>query len=1446
LDGINTDKYPYTCQSGTSEHPGIYINKSLSLIGYGSSLPQIRCSEGTGLVFDGSKNAKEMTLRLSGLFFNESAVRVQDFSVEMDDCAFKGSKQGFQFVITTNLASGIEIINSTFSRNRNCISVVVTGIRNPSQDTNVILKLANSTFDRNIFSDEGTCISFTEPPNRTNHSVNTNMALENVTFFRNKFSSRGLVYFKIDNGYQNIHLQNVTFIDNLPLSGADSSGDSECIIRSSAVNTVINSSNFTSEAARSFNVSASNVSLQIFHSSFVGHSVVGNGGVIFLKGTDLCKLNVSNSSFVNTTAAQGGAINIECTNVCSVSFQGNNFTDNTARNGGGGAVYIFSPAFFSDNGEEATNDKGELGYSSKSVDQLLSVDIANCDFTFAYSFLEGGAVCIYAVKASVRLRHSAFTNCTAIDVDGRGGGGGGGVFIYSGLPSLEQNLDNDLFLSVEGSHFMGCTSDGPYLVGGSLVAFYKSQVEISINNCHFISNYGGAVLISAHLSFGEKFTNSSLVTIENSTFLDNSINGSLKGNQETGGAICVLVYNQSIVVLKEVTMKSNRVDGSGGAAVVGLNCTLKIYQSRFLQNKALGLGCGGAIYVLDINVLQVQNSLFDGNYAQSTQSTESQQFALGGALCIGYHSSISTVISILNTNFSNCSAGSSGGVLYLLSHGGNLRLEVKRTRFIANLGGAMSFSLAPDTVKNPGCIEERTASQVDGAKETPSWEYKSYLTFEDTTFERNAAFSGGALHLRNGKSIFRNCSFIDNFASTLGGHIHTEAGSASIVIQDSIFRQTVKERLTPHAVFSMASFIHSEGSGALILFNTIMDATPYGSAGPLMLVRNGRLIDLGNNNFTSLNCPVGSEMKMLNFTDQVTTQVNNKPCKIKLSTLQFSCSTCPVNSYSLQRGHALGSQISPGFQCLPCPFGADCSQNIIAELNFWGFKEKATPPTLNFTMCPLGYCRPPQKTDFPEYNACQGNRSGTVCGQCNEAYTETLYSTTCRPLNECKDDWFWPVALVYVSLMALYFTFKPPIVPWIKRQILWFKQSKPTNEDKSFDCGYLKIVFYFYQAANLVLVSNSAQHIFKTKLIGPFAGLFNFQQKFSPSGLICPFPGLTAVTKQLFSASQVLGTFLMIGVFFILHVGVKKFRGQEIPSAAPYIGGILQTMLLGYTGLASVSFNLLRCVPFGSEKRLFYDGNIVCFQWWQHIFIAFNCTFTVPFVFVLLWGSFKLYSRTISVGEFLLACCLPLPFLLYWAYVSLFCEARNAANQESPSSQLSRNSVERVLYDCFKRPGDGSKLSLSWEGVMIGRRLILIVLKAFISDPMPRLLTMSFFCALFLQHHSMTQPFRDGIANTVETISLLFILLLGMMNMFFASFVSLAVKLNEHFSSWWKACQVVEIAILCFVPFAFGLLVVIFIVSQVCRLLFHLWVCFSSCCRNQDEEIRSLLSASAS
>ena len=95
--------------------------------------------------------------------------------------------------------------------------------------------------------------------------------------------------------------------------------------------------------------------------------------------------------------------------------------------------------------------------------------------------------------------------------------------------------------------------------------------------------------------------------------------------------------------------------------------------------------------------------------------------------------------------------------------------------------------------------------------------------------------------------------------------------------------------------------------------------------------------------------------------------------------------------------------------------------------------------------------------------------------------------------------------------------------------------------------------------------------------------------------------------------------------------------------------------------------------------------------------MAFVCAFVIPFVFVLLWGSYKLYGKTLSAGKFLLACFFPLPSLIYWLFISFSQLLRNPVNEVSTPNQVSMNFVERVLYDSFKRPEEGRKLSLSWD-----------------------------------------------------------------------------------------------------------------------------------------------------
>ena len=1353
LDGTNTDNDPYTCQSEIPLYPGIYINKSLSLVGFGPKPPLIRCSQ--GLTFDGSVDTQRMHITLSGLILDESLVYFEDSSVNIDGCKFEGSKHGVQFLITTTMVSNIQITNSVFVKNSECISVVINKTVNVSEDVHVVLTVKHSSFHSNVITYEGSCVSFHEASNNK-HSASLNITLEDVTFFHNKFSTKGLVFFDMENANQDIHFQNVTFTSNDALSDRAFSaryGHSECIVHSSVVNVVVNASSFTGQQARSFNVSARNISLQVNNSSFRGHKVEGNGGVICLRGSDHCVLKVSESSFTNAHASSGG-----------------------------GAVYIT------------------------------------------------------ALTASVQLHHTTFTKCTSL--------GTGGVFIH--LMSRESSAGYALHLIVENSRFVNCELNGFDHFGGSLSVVYESRVKINISSSRFISNHAGkgGALNLFPLRIGDKQWQSkpSQVTIKNSTFFDNSA--------ISGGAIYLVVNNQSILILENVIMESNRAQEGGGAAAISPIFAFKVLYSRLLNNNADTIG--GALIVSDVNTLEIKDSLFDGNIAGNFLFAGPMEF--GGALYISC-GLITTHIVITNTTFKNCSAEQDGGAIYL-AHGGNVSLVIRRSRFVENLslqtsGGALSIQLLQDNDKNPGCVYQKVKSagqrsDDDHHEEFASLVAKNHLTFQDITFDRNAGAVGGALYLLNGKAIFINCFFTDNFASSQGGHIYTVKGSTSLIIQGSLFQQTMKTLQLLTMNFSKASFFHVESSGPFKVYNTTMNVRAYAVKNPLVLVANCRVIDLGDD-LTKFYCPVGSQMEILRFTQEFTTSVNNTPCEIEITTLELSCSPCEGNSYSLQRGYALGSRLAEGFQCLPCPFGANCTQNILAKPNFWGYKEQKNPPSLHFTMCPAGYCSPPQEVNFPEYNGCQGNRSGELCGRCNDGYTETLYSTNCRPSHQCKDYWFWPLALFYVSLMTLYFIFTPPIVPWIKRQILWFKENKPVNQDCNFEKGYLKILFYFYQAANLLIVSSSSQHVIKTNLIDPIVGFFNF--KSYSVGFICPFAGLTVVSKQFFSASHVFGTMLMVCFFYVLHWGIQRLRGQEVPSVGPYVGGLLQTLLLGYTTLATVSFSLLRCVPIGSEKRLFYDGNHVCFQWWQYILVGFVCTFLIPFVFVLLWGPYKLYSKTLSVGNFLLACFFPLPSLIYWLFISFCRVLRNPGNEVSTPQQMSLNSVEKVLYDSFKRPEEGRNLSLSWEGIMIGRRLILVVIKSFLSSPMPRLLIMTLFCFLFLLHHVVAQPFRDSIANTAETISLLCIAILGMVNLFFASFLSLAVSFNDVFSSWRNVCEGVEVVILCLVPAVCGLIVVIAILSQLCRLTVMVcrllcnvcWICFRSRCRNQNDEPKPLL-----
>ena len=674
LDGTNTGKNPYTCDSGTS-HPGIYINKSLSLIGFGNPLPRIRCSGGSLLAFNGSVDAlHEIRANILGIIFSGSSLTFLESSAYIQNCKFNERQEGVKFTIHKMIDSRLHIKDTIFSENMAGISVDLA---------------------------------------HTNQDISFDLTLENVTLIHNQFSSKGLISLNMKNGNHIIHFQDVTFIDNCA-SGCQNEPCTECIVQSTraAVTIFIDSSHFQGQQTRLFAISGSNISLFIHNSSFVGYKVgpaYGNGGVVYLSGEDhpeqraMFHVGVSNSTFVNTSATQGGAIAVDSINACNISFRDSIFTGNTAKAGEGGAVFIGSSGSVFHDDKNPTNRTFGEALSVRDPDGCY-ITIERSTFSNNSAYYNGGAVSVSAnSQATIILQNVTMESNKAENFGGAiyvsgAGDGEGETFGSKELSNLCNTMCTILSLKVYKSFFYNNTALGSDVTVGGAISIKN------VKPCNGTSN----------------------LTIEHSTFSNNKA--------YSGGAVYVQANAQSVLTLSNLTMESNTVHFNGGAVGVNVINAIIVHNSQFLDNTAL-TRLGGALSVNDVERLLVQQCHFRGNYAGGT--------GYGGALSVKSKSNFVPAIVINNSTFFNCSAKQVGGAFYMWADG-IATVEVKRARFVGNhafkyYGGAAAIFV----------------NQENSGGASP-------LLFEDTTFEKNAAVFGGAVHLSNGDATFQNCTFLNN------------------------------------------------------------------------------------------------------------------------------------------------------------------------------------------------------------------------------------------------------------------------------------------------------------------------------------------------------------------------------------------------------------------------------------------------------------------------------------------------------------------------------------------------------------------------------------------------------------------------------------------------------------------------------------------------------------
>ena len=683
--------------------------------------------------------------------------------------------------------------------------------------------------------------------------------------------------------------------------------------------------------------------------------------------------------------------------------------------------------------------------------------------------------------------------------------------------------------------------------------------------------------------------------------------------------------------------------------------------------------------------------------------------------------------------------------------------------------------------------------------------------FINTRFEGNTGYFG-IVYVQGGASSFVNCTFKDNYVLSPGGGMMCIGQNSDLNVRNGTFLQQKKvNQKSAQDKDKLTSFIYSESNGKLVIISSSFIADDTIDVYPIIKALDAKSFNLDSS--SSIRCPFSTTLVFHNVTRIVGSTWVPKTVR---TTFQVFCEDCPLDTYSLERGQSTGL-IAREKTCQACPYGATCINELIkAKTNFWGYVSVKQPPTLTFIPCPLEYCRPSNSSSIHDYNGCYGHRTGVLCGVCTRGYSEALFSTECREESKCHDNWFWFLAVAYTIMFASYLIIKPPILSFLYRQTFWFKYTPTVNSERSeaqFDPGYLKILFYFYQVAELLSITASKDPGHKTRFLSPVIGLFNFEVRSFNENAGCPLPGLTAVSKEFFLCLKVFATMASVFLIFAIHRAISKTGRLQRPSLTLYLAICMQILLLGYKRLADTSLSLLHCVPIGSERRLFLEGNIRCWQWWQNVLIIYIAVFVAPFIMVLYFGSLQLYRDKVSMMEFLGACVLPLPFLVRWA------AKRIKKSSETETNWSDGGEIKKILLDSFRPPTEKDKGVVYWESVLLGRRFVLLCFHSFIADPMTRLLCLDCACVLILVHHIIKKPFRDVKANTCEIVSLLALVTIATFSFAKAAFMSAAVEAVGPNEDHFQVLQWIEVALLGFVPAAFFILVMLAFVSHLCRLV---------------------------
>ncbi len=531
------------------------------------------------------------------------------------------------------------------------------------------------------------------------------------------------------------------------------------------------------------------------------------------------------------------------------------------------------------------------------------------------------------------------------------------------------------------------------------------------------------------------------------------------------------------------------------------------------------------------------------------------------------------------------------------------------------------------------------------------------------------------------------------------------------------------------------------------------------------------------------------EYKFISEVNQPMPQVSYDciPCGDNYYTPSDTSNTIFYQSVENVSSHQSKALAEPAENCLKCPYGAVCSGNdVMARPNYWGFWDDHQ---LAFQQCPAGHCCSGSASDpCKKFSSCAKNRTGVLCGSCEQGFSVAILSGKCTPDFDCgHNQWFWLLAILGSMAYAMWYTFKDDIFKHffglkkcLVQKIKYKTQSEAKvsglnlsssvirNSNEGVDKGYFGILTYYVQMASAIKIHIEFSDVnntesFTDKVVSSLGRFLNFELK-QLSYNICPILGLTTLGKQIYQVLFLSCIFISWGVMFgLCHITLRMVKHRTMLEIIEHlelklVKGMVEIIKYTYSAFCGILFMSLVCVQIGDKYVWWYDGTEVCFENWQVLVVLFVLLYAAPFPFVLFMGMKLLKQGRITAANFVTCTCLffPLLSLLYWSTCVKEANSKPACNSKASESIVS------VLQGPYIE--DNKHRTLYWESMISVRRL-LITAMTLVSYASIRMTIITLLSVIFLLQHIYCSPFFMKTSNNVETFSLTLLLFTSVINL---------------------------------------------------------------------------------